>query len=487
MAASASQDVSKDLLDAVHLARPKKCRFFNVGSNKRGCRKGRKCPFRHDGEGGNANQLPHISRCETPDGATVLVLRPPLPRAWDALFNEHNRPKTVHSSRIWKLDAEFATDKSDKAERDNFNLVTYVCQNMKDPDVAACRAAEAPKGLFVKGVWKGESTKQNTSSFLLHSSDAAAGVKILLDGKIDPSDGIAGRGVYCFECEDDGDDAVKAAIGRASLGGYFRGCALLMRRHGILINHHDVDTVPDGCCAWNKDQISASPSCLEYVTVTFLVDALVHSLGTQLDETGYTQALHTALRKVTDTVDRGGQCGLVRNTRVGGGYQPAPSSGGPSLPVFDPARPQTPHFSAPSSSSQHEGVQQPQRLHFAAPSWGTQWSWGTQTLCSAAPSSSWQPQPWSPCEAPSSRPPWQPQSWPPFVDVPQWQTRPPLPQPSPPSQWQWPGQATQPHEWLVLPTVLPSMVQPVPEVKLEWPLPAVKLEWAVKRWQDQFQ
>ena len=76
--------------------------------------------------------------------------------------------------------------------------------------------------------------------WLLHSTSIANGLQILLDGAIRPSEGICGRGIYCFEVQFDSEDEhltkpaqLKTAYLRGATGGYNQGCAFLLRTRGL--------------------------------------------------------------------------------------------------------------------------------------------------------------------------------------------------------------------------------------------------------------
>ena len=51
------------------------------------------------------------------------------------------------------------------------------------------------------------------------------------------------------------------------------------------------DVIPDGACTRSGDQVAVAPGSLEYMKVTFNIDALTEALGDKLDELGYTLRL----------------------------------------------------------------------------------------------------------------------------------------------------------------------------------------------------
>ena len=69
--------VPKELVAPVSAARPR-CRFFQEFASGK-CRKGAKCPFRHETKDGRFDaHLPHISRWESSSDVSGISLRPPV-------------------------------------------------------------------------------------------------------------------------------------------------------------------------------------------------------------------------------------------------------------------------------------------------------------------------------------------------------------------------------------------------------------------------
>ena len=84
-------------------------------------------------------------------------------------------------------------------------------------------------------------------------------------------------------------------------GCYNYGALFLIRLHGICINRMNGD-IPNGAVAKCRDQLCASPGSIEYITVTFNLTSLVHRLGAEMDELGYSIALHTSLKDIKEYV-----------------------------------------------------------------------------------------------------------------------------------------------------------------------------------------
>ena len=87
---------------------------------------------------------------------------------------------------------------------------------------------------------------------------------------------------------------------RTAAGGYNRGAMIVFRfRPGILISGVPVNVVvPSGSVSWLRDQMSASPSVLEFNCMMVEIDSLVYALAMHLDALGYTELLHQAFSAV---------------------------------------------------------------------------------------------------------------------------------------------------------------------------------------------
>ena len=106
----------RELVEAIHAAKPP-CPFFGT---KKGCKKGAKCPHRHDTVASRAH-LPHITRHED-----RIVLRPPVPQAWRAWFAAQGLPLSAHHCR------EIAAGST--------TLYLMPLTGMREADLAACQA-----------------------------------------------------------------------------------------------------------------------------------------------------------------------------------------------------------------------------------------------------------------------------------------------------------------------------------------------------------
>ena len=67
------------------------------------------------------------------------------------------------------------------------------------------------------------------------------------------------------------------------------------------------EVVPTAVVGHLRDQWSASPEYVEYLSVTFGVDGLVGALQQQLDQGGYTAKLHSALVETSKYIEAGGR------------------------------------------------------------------------------------------------------------------------------------------------------------------------------------
>ena len=163
---------------------------------------------------------------------------------------------------------------------------------------------------------------------LSHGTKLTNLLSILRDRAINPTEGIAGYGVYGFKVETDirgvaSDEAMIAAWERCRRGGYNGGAVFFLQRiPGILVNGTAGMIVPEGTITINKDQYSAHPSVLSYCTLLVSSEGMVSTLQEYLDKTGYTKQLHRSLQSVVNYVNApssrasssGGSGGLVKLT-----------------------------------------------------------------------------------------------------------------------------------------------------------------------------
>jgi len=120
---------------------------------------------------------------------------------------------------------------------------------------------------------------------------------------IKASEGTCGDGVYGFRIEEDTLESFHAAYNKTCGGGYCKGAAFIMECNGLLVKGGSGETVPPGAISCierkqrERDQYSANPTAVAYVSVILHIPALVHELGLELHSTGYSVALHEALSK----------------------------------------------------------------------------------------------------------------------------------------------------------------------------------------------
>lgn len=137
-----------------------------------------------------------------------------------------------------------------------------------------------------------------------HGTTVAAGLKMSVDGAVKAGDtGKIGRGCYCFAVDSDDPTNPKQTIEkvwmRGGSGGYNCGCVVIVKSRGILVNRVPENImVPPGCTANHGDQYCLHPGVVEWVSITFDMQALIHVLREHLDALGYTAKLHAAISKM---------------------------------------------------------------------------------------------------------------------------------------------------------------------------------------------
>ena len=162
----------------------------------------------------------------------------------------------------------------------------------------------------------GQTTKIPFPAMLGHGTDTLAALQITVDGCINASEGIAGKGVYAFEVKLDKDgnvteEELKRIWDMSASGGYNQGAVILFRPRGLLINGIAGYRLPAGCVAFKvqtgnkRIQYAADPSTIEYLTILWHEDALVELLGHKLEGSKYTVELHKALADVRDWLQSG--------------------------------------------------------------------------------------------------------------------------------------------------------------------------------------
>lgn len=284
-AAAAQNDevLPAHLLQVLKDARPP-CPFY---STKRGCRKGRKCKLSHGSY--NEAHIPHISRHVSETGSTYITLRPPLMKGLECFFEDRKVPIPISNGQTWRL-------------ADGTSVVTFATHLMEAPDMFVCSEAQT-RGFASNGEKKFYASSRAFSGFILHSTSVPNAMNILLEGRIRPSPGICGHGVYGFEAASQEHEALDTTWQRGVAGGYCWGAAFLLKCHGIVINCSYDQTVPPGSVAHKNDQFAVADKSATYVSVTFARDALVGAIGKEMDTIGYSQQLHSALLEVQKHFD----------------------------------------------------------------------------------------------------------------------------------------------------------------------------------------
>jgi uncharacterized protein YqfA (UPF0365 family) len=92
------------------------------------------------------------------------------------------------------------------------------------------------------------------TQLLLHGTSVSNALSILCDGRINPSPGIAGDGIYGFEVKSEDKAGIEAAWERTVAGGYNWGAVFLMRCGGIVVKTKSTNTIPVGAVGKNRDQ-----------------------------------------------------------------------------------------------------------------------------------------------------------------------------------------------------------------------------------------
>ena len=258
--------VPKELVAAVSVARPR-CRFFQEFASGR-CRKGAKCPFRHETKDRRFDaHLPHISRWESSSGVSGISLRPPVTVALE-LFLKEKKSGTTAANAQPLLGGE---------------LISFQLACMQEPDRDAC--------VLSKRGWRKISTKlagpqrivhessTKLPPYLMHATTIQNALSILALGEVNPSPGICGDGIYCFACKSPANDDIIEAWDRGIRGCYNGGAAILMESHGMLCRSCDGnDILCSGIIANRNDQYSAGPRTVSYMLAIFETDALSRQL-----------------------------------------------------------------------------------------------------------------------------------------------------------------------------------------------------------------
>ena len=172
--------IPASLLEAVSQARPT-CPFWG---SKQGCRKDIKCALRHAAK--NDVHLPHISRHVLADGSTTINLRPPLMKGLEKCFSSKKCPLPISHGEMWET-------------AKGVRLVTYLLPLMEGANLQACaQAAQCGFAIQANGSRLSTSRGCDFSQLLLHGTTVKNALSILCDGRINPSPGIAGDGIYGF-------------------------------------------------------------------------------------------------------------------------------------------------------------------------------------------------------------------------------------------------------------------------------------------------
>jgi hypothetical protein len=292
-------DIPRELRAALQASRPA-CPHWSTWH----CRKGDKCPLRHDGGGDDVGdpplwRLPHASMRS--DGG--VSLRPPLmlglKKWWSRL--PVTRPCPLSHGESWQLSGSAGPERE---------VVTFVVLkgSMVSPNLCTCAEVVTPNGCWAKWgtsktfSWRG-ATSNKAPGFLLHPTTVEAALNILKDGQINHSPGIAGEGIYCLQIDADSADkgnqfAIEQTWRRGASGGDIRGAAFVLEVHGILCmskSGDELGAVPPGVILMKNNQYVAHRGAVSYYSVSFQRDALLSVISREMDEQGYPKALHAAL------------------------------------------------------------------------------------------------------------------------------------------------------------------------------------------------
>ena len=276
-------DISLELAKKIHAARPQ-CTYF--AKNK--CKKGIKCPFKHhlSLDGTDEYQLPHVSVHTGDDNKMVLHLRPPLSEAFNMYFSlrgvEH---------RIIR-----------QGKRLTDEITMFSLPFMLSPDKAATAETKL-KGYAVtsSGRKPGIISSHELPKVVMHGTSMQGALSILCDGKINSSDGLAGKGIYTLEAQSFEEAHLLTTFERLGAGGYNSGAAFVMEPDGILVNIRNDEVVPAGAISFGKrknedaHQFSCNPGTLSYKFLIVNTAACVEALNSQLDRHGYSSQLHAGL------------------------------------------------------------------------------------------------------------------------------------------------------------------------------------------------
>jgi len=183
----------------------------------------------------------------------------------------------------------------------------------QEPDQNACKAAKTRSfGKVTQSGRQPGAIKRSLPKFMMHGTSVENALEILVCGGISPSPGICGDGIYGFELKTVGpdnidfQDAVKECYARTGVGGYNRGAAFVLELDGILIKATNKEVVPAGCVSFGErkneqdHQFSAAPSSVKYHSLIISESALVHQLDSYLKQSGYSAAMHDALKAAAD-------------------------------------------------------------------------------------------------------------------------------------------------------------------------------------------
>ena len=265
------------------------CTFWRNGW----CRAGKRCKLLHgESNAAEAVTLPHTTRYRTDTGKEVLMLRPPLTEALQKLFEEHGKVNVLCGSKLHDFNG--------------MQVVTFQLAHMKQRDHVAVDSAKLTRGVKITdsdGTWKANPGVSSAAPFALpcyagHGTSVKNGLGILLSGSCNPSDGIAGRGIYAFAAAKHDLNDLKKLWERTAVGGYNTGCLVVCHIDGIAIKGCGKYDVPQGAVAFKNDQLAISPTCCEYSSICFAANSLVSELSTQLDRVGFTQRMYNGLKQI---------------------------------------------------------------------------------------------------------------------------------------------------------------------------------------------
>ena len=175
----------------------------------------------------------------------------------EKFFSSKQCPLPISHGEMWKT-------------AKGVRLVTYLLPLMEGVNLQACaQAAQCGFAIQANGSRLSTSRGCDFSQLLLHGTTVKNALSILCDGRINPSPGIAGDGIYGFEVKGEEKTHIEAGWNQTTAGQCNWGAAFLMRCGGIVAKTKSDNVIPDGAVGKNKDQFAAAPGSVTDISVTF--------------------------------------------------------------------------------------------------------------------------------------------------------------------------------------------------------------------------